>query len=231
LRKAKKDFLKFEKKSYRKLTKQIKQKELLEIQFFSVQEELEKEYLSKKDISSKMELRQKDIQELKTQINQKEKNNKDLKSQVDKEKKKYSEQKEENELLLTQLFSVQEELERYYLKSLEPKKKVLKNNGAVNKIKRQLKYKIGKKALSKQNSFFGKILLPISLIIVYLKHKEDKEYLKEFSYYDDYFEARRLKSGLEYTIGQNIKKDASGIFGVFKLPFVVSNTIKEFKNK
>ncbi|MEA2019621.1 MAG: hypothetical protein U9N59_14365 [Campylobacterota bacterium] len=236
--------------------------ELLLTQLFSVQEELEKEYLAKKDISSKVESKQKEIQDLKIQISQKEKEtqelkaqqkknellstqissiekkqkesekqNKELKAQVENEKKKYTEQKEENELLLTQLFSVQEELEKYYLKSVEPKKKIPKNNGAVHKVKRQLKYKIGKKALSKQESFFGKVLLPISLAIVYMKHKEGTQYPEEFSYYDDVYEARSLKSGLEYTLGQNIKKDASGIFGLFKLPFVVSNTIKNFKEK
>ena len=220
-----------EKKSNSKKQIELKEEnELLFSQLFSVQEELEKKYIQNKDIEKKQN-------ELKSKV-------KNLEESLNKEKKTESrkeiELKEENELLLSQLFLVQEELEKYYLQNQDlktNKSKLVKKKyyGAAERIKEQLSYRLGSKMINDSKTFGGTISLPFRLYAESRAFKKEKreqvEKLPPIHTYADAHDAERIKGHLSYKLGKTMIKCMKSPFGIIKLPFVLKSAHNSYKKE
>ncbi len=213
--------------------------ELLLTQLMSVQEEFEKHYLANQKSLKELENIEKKIQE-------KVKENKQLKTKLDdfqaKQKelaKQETSKTTENELLLTQLMTVQEELEKYYLENqrLKEKKKEKKRHyGAADRVKQQLSYRLGAKMIENSKSFGGILSMPFALKAVYKEYKKDMKAragkkLPPIDSYADAYEVPRIKKHLSYRLGEAAIKSMKSPFGVFKLPFAIKKARTEFKEE
>jgi len=149
------------------------------------------------------------------------------------------EKREENELLLTQLHQVQEELEKYYLQNKALKEKEAEKKryyGAAQRVKEQLSYRLGATMIEKSKSFSGVIGLPFTLVGVVSQYKKDlkekkKKKLPPIERYVDAYDAQRVKEHLSYMLGETMIKTMKNPFGVFVLPFQLRATYKSFKDK
>lgn len=144
-------------------------------QLMSVQEELEKYYLVSQKSASRLKTLEKELEEKKNEnvalAKEREVQSKKVQAletaQVSsKERDLQKAQSQENEELLSQLMSVQEELEKYYLENQrlkEKKKEAKRYYGAADRVKQQLSYRLGAKMIEKSHSFWGTLGLPFSL--------------------------------------------------------------------
>ena len=214
--------------------KAIENEELL-TQLMSVQEELEKHYLvSQKNTKELASLKKtfKENEQLKAELNSFQKKQKEL---AELKKSKSS----ENEELLTQLMSVQEELEKYYLQNRRLKKKqqaVKRYYGAAQRVKKQLSYRLGAKMIEKSKSIWGILALPFSLRAVYLEYKKDMQEragkkLPPIETYTDAYEVPRIKKHLSYRLGEALIASTRTPFGIFTLPAKLSKAHREFKEE
>ena len=244
-----------------------KEQELLLTQLHLVQEELENYFLENISVKEKLSDQEANALSLKTELQTKEKalsqenalllqETQTLKKQAEAETKKMEESfsnanaqlekkldstkkglNEENELLLTQLHLVQEELEKYYLENKNLKEKALESKryyGAAERIKSQLSYRLGAKMIEKSKSFFGILGLPFSLLEVRSAFRKEKKEnagvtLPPIETYADAYEAERVKKHLSYMLGQVTIKTMKNPFCIFILPFRLSATHKAFK--
>ena len=217
----------------------ISENEELFAQLISVQEELEKYYLVSQKSSKELDFLEKSLQE-------KKKENEELKVKLDSiqsKQKKLSEQEKlkisENEEILRHLMSAQEELEKYYLENKrlkEKQQKVQRYYGASERIKKQLRYRIGKKITEKYKSILGIFSLPFSLLLVYLDYKKDKKKMTEkklppISKYADAYEVPRIKRHHAYRIGDVVISSLQSPFGIFTLPSKLFKLANEFKKE
>jgi len=163
------------------------------------------------------------------------------KNKLKKENEKNTLFLKENDLLLLQLMSVQEELEKYYLENkslknqLEEKKRYY---GASDRIKQQLSYRLGATMIEKSKSIRGIISLPFTLLKVHSQYKKEMKDRKNqpklplIHTYADYYEAERVKKHLSYRLGQAMVNTLKGNpFGIFILPFKLRAIYKEFKRE
>ena len=209
-------------KSKEEKTNELKEEnKLLLNQLFAVQEELEKLFTKDKNNEEKIS----------NLINDKNKNEQLIKSK----EKKINELKEENELLLNQLFAVQEELEKYYLEleSIKKQKKEPKRHfGAANRIKQQLSYRLGSTMIDNSKSLSGLISLPFKLreeTKIYRKEQKNKKNLPALHTYADYYEAERLKNHLSYKLGYEMIQCFKSPLGIFTWPWAIKKARKEYK--
>ena len=247
---------------------QSEENELLLTQLHTVQEELEKLYLQNKTTTEKLsqelgkfkteketlnQTAQKKQQELENEKKKANEQAQKLQQELETKKAELENQKvqvgqnqkakeltEENELLLTQLHTVQEELERYYLENqkLKTSQKPTKQKmyGAAERIKAQLSYKLGAKMIENSRSFGGVIVMPFSLMNVAAEfRKEQKEKtgkkLPPVHTYADAHEAEKIKNHLSYMLGKTMIATFKKPFGTLRMPFALANIHKTYKQK
>jgi len=155
-----------------------------------------------------------------------------LKKKVEDVEKVKKDKEQENELLLTQLHSVQEELEKYYLenKGLKEKKRYY---GAAERVKSGLSYRLGMEIAEKSKSLSGLITLPFALRAVKKEYELEKlkqeETLPPIESYADAYDAQRVKKHLTYELGQTTIEMMGKPFGLLRLPFALLSTRKKWR--
>lgn len=151
---------------------------------------------------------------------------------------KLKELEEENDLLLTQLHQVQEELERYYLENQSLKKNQVKPKaklyGAADRIQQQLTYRLGATLIANSRSLEGWLRMPFAVRREVRAYRVDiskkgKQNLPPIHSYADAYEAERYKQHLSYKLGQALLRHIKTPWGWFVLPFALLHTINNFK--
>ncbi|HDR1920408.1 TPA: protein HyaE [Pasteurella multocida] len=139
----------------------------------------------------------------------------------------------EKKSLENQVEALQFELEKYFIENKKIKGKP-PLWGASKVIRSTLEYQLGRTMIEKSRSIIGFIMLPISLILVYLSFKiseigKDKNII--LHEYQDYYEAMQLKNHLSYKLGEvfiiNFKNPIKWIL----LPYRLYKTVFNFKKK
>lgn len=153
--------------------------------------------------------------------------------------KETDELREENELLLSQLHQVQEELERYYLENQRLKQKVSPPKppgpyGAADRIKRQLSYRLGAVMIEKSRTLGGWLSMPWALVAEARAFREDRARapqakLPPIHTYRDAHEAERVKQHLSYRLGSTLLQHGKSPLGWLKLPFALQRQVREFR--
>jgi hypothetical protein len=152
---------------------------------------------------------------------------------------------QENELLLTQLHQVQEELERYYLenqrlKAQPPKPPVPEKPaapyGAANRIKEQLTYKLGAKMIERSRSLGGWLGMPFALVSTARQHQREKPLRQAtkriaIEKYRDAHEAERIKQHLSYRLGAVLIKHGKNPLRWPVLPFALNSARRAWKQQ
>ncbi|WEO86798.1 protein HyaE [Pasteurella multocida] len=140
----------------------------------------------------------------------------------------------EKKSLENQVEALQFELEKYFIENKKIKEKKPPLWGASKVIRSTLEYQLGRTMIEKSRSIIGFIMLPISLILVYLSFKiseirKDKNII--LHEYQDYYEAMKLKNHLSYKLGEvfiiNFKNPIKWIL----LPYRLYKTVFNFKKK
>lgn len=151
---------------------------------------------------------------------------------------KIKELEEENDLILTQLHQVQEELERYYLENQELKKKLpqpqTKPYGAAQRIQKRLSYRLGAVMIANSRSLTGWFRMPFALASEARAYRADKhargyQKLPPIHTYADAPDAERYKKHLSYRLGEVFIKHGKTPWGWLVLPFAIRGTLKNFK--
>lgn len=144
--------------------------------------------------------------------------------------------KQENELLLTQMHQVQEELERYYLENQKLKQhQTPAYYGAAERIKQELSYRLGATMIKRSRSLRGWLGMPRALAAERRAwhqltiEQQSKNILPPVAVYRDAYEAERVKSHLSYRLGQVLTRDSGSLFGWVKLPFALSREVRQFR--
>jgi chemotaxis protein histidine kinase CheA len=194
---------------------------LLLTQLHQVQEELERVFLKQQDSEQKGQHAQGQasaLQAEKTQL-------KDL--------------EEENDLLLTQLHQVQEELERYYLENQQLKSgkapaQKQRLYGAEHRVKQHLSYRLGATMIAHSRSLGGWLRLPFLLRQEAKAYKRDQrgkvpQSLPPLHTYADAYEGERCKQHLSYRLGQTLLKHIKTPWGWMWLPFALVGTVRGFR--
>lgn len=149
--------------------------------------------------------------------------------------------KSENELLLIQLHSVQEELEKLYIENVRLKKG--QNNysnkiyyGAADRIKNQLSYRLGAILVKNSGSLNGFFSIPFKIRSEVKKFKNEKNNIKKIKLppiesYQDFAEAEKVKKHLSYRLGACMVKNSKNLRGWLGMPWYLWKEVKIFKTK
>ena len=149
--------------------------------------------------------------------------------------------KSENELLLIQLHSVQEELEKLYIENVRLKKG--QNNysnkiyyGAADRIKNQLSYRLGAILDKNSGSLNGFFSIPFKIRSEVKKFKNEKNNIKKIKLppiesYQDFAEAEKVKKHLSYRLGACMVKNSKNLRGWLGMPWYLWKEVKIFKTK
>lgn len=129
-----------------------------------------------------------------------------------------------NELLLTKISILQEELQKTYLKKQTT---VQKNQilGAGNIFKKQKAYRIGEKIANNYQSIGGIVKLPF--ILLREKNIKDEKLNIKLEDYSDYKEVENLKKHLRYKLGTAYLENSSSFIKLFKVPLILKKVYKE----
>ncbi|GEQ77984.1 hypothetical protein CTTA_4989 [Comamonas testosteroni] len=143
----------------------------------------------------------------------------------------------ENELLLTQLHKVQEELERYYLensklKAMQPKAYY----GAANRMKQQLPYRLGATMIRQSRSLSGWVTMPFALRAEAKRFKQDQiaglgQQLPPIEQYRDAHEAESIKQHLSYRLGSRMVANGQSLGGWVSMPWALLAEVKVFRKE
>lgn len=155
---------------------------------------------------------------------------------------------QENQLLLTQLHLVQEELERHYLasknasisipKTLQvPGKNAKKEQsgryGAAARVKKQLSYRLGATLIAHSGSISGWLKMPFALVRQVREFESDKkavtQKLPPISTYRDAHDAERVRQHLSYRLGAAMLANSRSPIGWLKMPFAMRRELNAFK--
>jgi hypothetical protein len=146
---------------------------------------------------------------------------------------------EENDLLLTQLHQVQEELERYYLENQQLKSgkapaQKQRLYGAEHRVKQHLSYRLGATMIAHSRSLGGWLRLPFLLRQEAKAYKRDQrgkvpQSLPPLHTYADAYEGERCKQHLSYRLGQTLLKHIKTPWGWMWLPFALVGTVRGFR--
>ncbi len=200
---------------------------LLLAQLHEVQEELERRHLQAQDHTARLtvEPKLKAAQEITAKVA-----SNDL--------------KKENELLLTQLHNVQEELERYYLENCQLKANGSACNfqskkeyyGAADRVKQQLSYRLGATVIKQSRSLRGWLKMPFALRTEVNRYNKYRESIKNqnfppISQYKDAYEAEKVKKHLSYRLGARFLSNIKTFSGWVSLPWSLYAEVKEFKKE
>lgn len=156
-----------------------------------------------------------------------------------------TELEEENELLLTQLHKVQEELERYYLENrqlkaggavMQPAHNKKTYYGAADRIKQQLSYRLGATMIAQSRSIGGWLGMPFALRAEAKRFKQDqaaraKQKLPPIAQYRDAHEAERVKRHLSYRLGARMIANSKTLGGWISMPWVLLAEAKAFERE
>lgn len=147
----------------------------------------------------------------------------------------------ENELLITQLHKVQEELEKYYLENQQLKKNTSINEhteptmsvyyGAVDRVKTDLPYRLGATMVSHSKSVKDLAVLPLALAKEYRTFQRDKpvDELPPLEAYQDASEAEKVKKHLSYRLGKTLVDGIKSPNKTFKLPIKLVEELIDFR--
>jgi len=152
-----------------------------------------------------------------------------------------TELEQENELLLTQLHHVQEELERFYLENQSLKGKVKQAAepayyGAADRVKAQLSYRLGATMIQCSSSLSGWLRMPFALRREARLFKQEAasratQKLPPISKYRDAHDAERVKLHLSYCLGQAFLTNSHSPIGWMKIPFALRREVAAFKQR
>ena len=148
--------------------------------------------------------------------------------------------KKENELLLTQLHKVQEELERHYLENcklkaeLKPQPRAL--FGAADRVKQQLSYRLGATMIRQSRSIGGWLSMPFALSAEAKRFKQDQvaskdQKLPPIAQYRDAHEAELIKQHLSYRLGARLLANTKTLGGRISLPWNLYTEVKTFRKE
>lgn len=253
--------------SSQKHQESTEENELLLTQLHQVQEELERHYLDGQKLKESLEAAQAQAKQLLTVQAELKKTQETLKTaqgkanelpkvqeklketqaalqaaQAQKAAAPSKELEEENELLLTQLHQVQEEVERFYLENQklkaggvhQPKKDPDAYYGAADRIKRQLSYRLGAVMIEKSRSLGGIVAMPFALNAEAKRFRQEQatrkdEKLPPIASYRDAHEAERVKKHLSYRLGSTLVQRSGSLGGWLSMPWALRAQIKEFQ--
>ncbi|MDR2789435.1 MAG: hypothetical protein LBB59_00430 [Campylobacteraceae bacterium] len=227
------DFLKHEQESLHvKLNEQSKKFADIEkqkVEFSHTIQQIEK---SAKEKAEQLEQLKKQLEEAKKIAAEKEKQAKELdaKNRELQSKAQDGELKQENEILLSQLHQVQEELEKYYLENQELKKNAKpiaapKLYGAKERVKNTLEYRIGAAIIEHWRS--GKLTL-LSAAKKVQKEWENRPKPANLPPLEEYADAEKgykAKKHLSYRLGLTWLNHKN----ILTLPAALLQDIKEFR--
>jgi len=158
-------------------------------------------------------------------------------SQFDEQAQKFEILQQENELLLTQMHKVQEELERYFLENQKLKQhQTPAYYGAAERIKQDLSYRLGATMISRSRSLTGWLGMPQALAAerrawLKLNSKQPSKILPPVTIHRDAHEAERVKNHLSYRLGQVLISNGGSVVGWVKLPFAISREVRKFRQQ
>lgn len=214
-------------------------------QLHKVQEELESRYLKvqqqEKTLAElpKIKADLKAAQEKALQSQQSEaKLKKEL--QTERSKAQASDLQKENELLLTQLHKVQEELERHFLENSKlkaaHKPQPSAYYGAADRVKQQLSYRLGSTMIRQSRSIGGWLSMPFALRAEAKRFRQDQaarkyQQLPPIAQYRDAHEAERIKQHLSYRLGARLLTNAKTLGGRISLPWCLYAEVKAFRKE
>ncbi|HEH9419590.1 TPA: hypothetical protein SIA31_003678 [Aeromonas sobria] len=141
----------------------------------------------------------------------------------------------ENDLLLSQLYRVQEALERSYLDNLHLKKQLpVPMYGAADRVKQELGYRLGSVMIKRSRSLTGWLGMPWALraeIRAFRLQCEDHTVLDlpPIHTYCDAHEAECIKSHLSHRLGQTLIQNGKSPLGWVKLPFALGQDVRQFR--
>ena len=154
---------------------------------------------------------------------------------------------EENELLLSQLHQVQEELERYLIENQWLKKRETQSQqptkpsrpavyGAADRVKQQLSYRLGATLIDNSRSVGGWLSMPWALRRVVAQYRRDlpqhqAKGLPPIHTYADAYEADRVRNHLSYRLGEAFLKNARSPVGWLRMPFALNSAVKTYRQQ
>ena len=156
---------------------------------------------------------------------------------------------EENELLLSQLHQVQEELERYYLENqrmkagaapaaalahAQPQQPAL--YGAAARVKQHLSYRLGAQMIAHSHNLRGWFGMPWALMSEVRQFRAAQrnpgaKTQPPLHTYRDAHEAERVKKHLSYRLGERFIAHSRSPIGWLRLPFALRNEVKQFRQQ
>lgn len=164
---------------------------------------------------------------------------KEAKKKADEQAQASNNAKQENDLLISQLHQVQEELERYYLenqklkaeKTKEPPKPVY--YGAADRVKEDLPYRLGATMVSHSKSAKDLAVLPLALAKEYREFNKNKssDELPAIEEYQDAQEAEKVKKHLSYRLGKTLVEGFKSPKSAIDLPVKLGREIAGFNKK
>ena len=154
----------------------------------------------------------------------------------------------EHELLLIQLYQVQDELEASFLakRNFENHASDLKNKiqwlekqrsetrGAAERVKQQLSYRLGSTIVARSRCLSGWFRMPFALVLETIAFRRDRlrrgnHKLPPLAKYADYNQAEQVMKQLSYRIGRTLLDHVRSPIGWIRMPFAISRQISEFK--
>ena len=149
-----------------------------------------------------------------------------------------AELQQENSILLEQLHTAQEELERYYLENLklkaEQKPQPKEYYGAASRIKQQLSYRLGATMIAKSRSLGGWLSMPFALRAQVKRFRQEgaidqEENLPPISKYRDAQKAEQVKRHLSYRLGTRMLANAKSLSGCLAMPWALYAEVRNFR--
>lgn len=152
----------------------------------------------------------------------------------------------EYELVLSQLYKTQEELQKSLSQNdmlknqldhnvkFKSEKQMRQLNGAVERVKRDLPYQLGLRVVDSSKSIKGLVRLPTILIkdLPQLKKvASEMEKLPSLELYADYNEAERVKRHLSYRVGNALVLGMKSPSSMIKLPWVLGVEFLSYKKQ
>jgi hypothetical protein len=155
-----------------------------------------------------------------------------------------TELQEENDLLLSQLHKVQEELERYYLENRQLKVGGAKLQsqskqtyyGAADRVKQQLSYRLGATMIAQSRSVGGWLRMPFALNAEFKRFKQDQaaranQKLPPIVQYRDAHDAERVKQHLSYRLGARMIANSKTLGGWVAMPWALLGETQAFRKE
>ncbi|EFI60590.1 MULTISPECIES: hypothetical protein [Comamonas] len=158
--------------------------------------------------------------------------------QLDRAETSVTDLQSENELLLTQLHKVQEELERYYLENRQLKASEKPQSkayyGAADRVRQQLSYRLGATMIAQSRSVGGWFGMPFALQAEAKRFKQEQaarsnQKLPPITQYRDAHEAERIKQHLSYRLGARMIANSRSLGGWVSMPWFLLVEVKAFR--